>query len=440
MDLFDIANKKNGNKLKPLAERLRPETLEEYIGQEHIVGKGKMLYRAIITDNMSSAIFYGPPGVGKTTLAKIIANTTKSDFYELSAVNSGIADVKKVIKEASDNFKYYSRKSILFIDEIHRFNKTQQDSVLSAVEKGIIILIGATTENPYFEVNSALISRSMIFELKNLSEKDVKKALKHAIESPKGFGNLKIQLEPDVLDYFAVHSNGDIRKALNALEIAVKTSSRKDDTIVITNEDAQECIQKKIILYDKNGDNHYNFASAFIKSLRGSSPDAAVYYLGKMLDSGEDPMFIARRIVIQASEDVGNADPMALIVATNAMNAVHMIGMPECRYALSQAALYVSTAPKSNASSAAIDSVLKDIREQRDSGVPSYLKDAHYKGAEKLGNGNGYLYPHSYGGFINQQYLPDSHKGKRYYIPTNNGKEAEIKEHLIKLWGTRGPK
>ncbi|AZV56199.1 replication-associated recombination protein A [Clostridium sp. AWRP] len=437
MDLFDFANNKNNKELKPLAERMRPETLEEFIGQEHILSKGKMLYRAIVTDNISSAIFYGPPGVGKTTLARIIANTTKANFYELSAVNSGTSDVKKIIKEADDNQKFYSKKTILFIDEIHRFNKAQQDSVLNAVEKGIIILIGATTENPYFEINNALLSRSMIFQFKNLSENNVKEALNNAIKSPKGFGYLNIEVAPEVFDYFAIHSNGDIRKALNALDMAVRTSSRKGDKIFITAADAKECIQRKIALYDKQGTSHYDTISAFIKSLRGSSPDAAVYYLAKMLDAGEDPMFIARRITIQASEDVGNADPMALVVATNAMNAVHMIGMPECRYALSQAAIYVASAPKSNACCVAIDSALTDVRKRRDSGIPIYLRDAHYKGSEKLGHGTGYLYPHSYGGFVNQQYLPDSHKNTMYYNPTSNGFEAKIKNRLIRLWGKK---
>lgn len=435
MDLFDIANEKNNKGLKPLAERMRPETLDEFIGQEHILGKGKILYRAIVTDNISSVIFHGPPGVGKTTLARIIANTTKANFYELSAVNSGISDVKKIIKEAENNLKFYSKRTILFIDEIHRFNKAQQDSVLNAVEKGIIILIGATTENPYFEINNALLSRSMIFQLKNLSEDNIKNALNNALKSPKGFGHIKIEVDQNVLDYFALQSSGDIRKALNALDMAVRTSSKKEDKIFITIGDAKECIQRKITLYDKNGTSHYDTISAFIKSLRGSSPDAAVYYLGKMLDAGEDPMFIARRIVIQASEDVGNADPMALVIATSAMNAVHMIGMPECRYALSQAAIYVASAPKSNASCIAIDSALKDVRNCRDSGIPPYLRDAHYKGAEKSGHGTGYLYPHSYGGFVNQQYLPDSHKNTVYYKPTSNGFESKIKDRLTKLWG-----
>lgn len=434
MDLFDIANEKKNLMLKPLAERVRPETLEEFIGQEHLLSKDKMLYRAIMTDNISSAIFYGPPGVGKTTLARIIANKTKANFVELSAVSAGTADVRKIVHEAENNIKLYNIKTILFLDEVHRFNKSQQDSLLPWVEKGIVILIGATTENPYFEVNNALLSRSMIFQLKALTDEDVIKALKNALKSPKGFGNLTIEVEADVFEYFALHSNGDIRKALNALDMAVKTSKKIDNKIVITVEDAKECIQRKMTLYDKNGDNHYDTISAFIKSMRGSDPDAAVYYLAKMLDSGEDPIFIARRIVICASEDVGNADPMALVVATSAMTAAHMIGMPECRINLSQAVIYTACAPKSNASYFAIDNALEDVRKNRDSGIPPYLMDAHYKGADQLGHGQGYLYPHSFGGFVDQQYLPTSHKNKIYYSPTDNGAESSLRDRLNKLW------
>jgi putative ATPase len=437
VDLFDIANQKNSTALKPLAERVRPENLEEYIGQKHLLAKDKMLYRAIMTDNLSSAIFYGPPGVGKTTLARIIANQTKANFIELSAVTAGTADVRKIVQEAEGNLKLYSRKTILFLDEVHRFSKSQQDSLLPSVEKGILILIGATTENPYFEVNNALLSRSMIFELKALTEEDVIAALNSALKNPKGFGNMSVEVEEEVFKYFASHSNGDIRKALNALDMAVKTSAKVGKKTVITVEDAKECIQRKMSLYDKNGDNHYDTISAFIKSMRGSDPDAAVYYLAKMLDAGEDPIFVARRIVIFCSEDVGNADPMALVVATSAMNAAHMIGMPECRINLSQAAIYAACAPKSNASINAIDSALSDIRKLRDSGIPSYLMDAHYKGAENLGRGKGYLYPHSFGGFVDQQYLPNSHKDKLYYSPTNNGTEAKIKERLNRLWKSK---
>ncbi|MBL4935924.1 replication-associated recombination protein A [Clostridium sp. YIM B02515] len=434
MDLFDIANQKNNTSLKPLAERVRPETLEEYIGQEHLLAKDKMLYRAIMTDNISSVIFYGPPGVGKTTLARIIAHQTKANFIELSAVTAGTSDVKKIVQDAETSLKLYSRKTILFLDEVHRFSKLQQDSLLPSVEKGIITLIGATTENPYFEVNNALLSRSMIFELRALNDEDVVKALKNALKSPKGFGNLSVDIEEDVFKYFAIHSSGDIRKALNALDMAVKTSKKENNKIVITVEDAKECIQRKMTLYDKNGDNHYDTISAFIKSMRGSDPDAAVYYLSKMLDAGEDPVFVARRIVIFASEDVGNADPMALVVATSAMTAAHMIGMPECRINLSQAAIYAACAPKSNASIMAIDSALSDVKQHRDSGIPPYLMDAHYKGAQKLDRGIGYLYPHAFGGFVEQQYLPNSHKNKIYYKPTENGVEGRIKDRLNKLW------
>jgi putative ATPase len=434
MDLFDIANEKKSFELKPLAERVRPVSLEEYIGQKHLISKDKMLYRAIMTDNLTSAIFYGPPGVGKTTLARIIANKTKADFIELSAVSAGTADIRKIVQDAQTNIKLYGRKTILFLDEVHRFNKSQQDSMLPSVEKGVIILIGATTENPYFEVNSALLSRSMIFELKPLNDDDVIEALKGAVKNPKGLGNLSLDIDEEVYRYFAVHSSGDVRKALNALDMAARTSLRRDGRIVITALDAKECIQRKMSLYDKNGDNHYDTISAFIKSMRGSDPDAAVYYLAKMIDSGEDPMFIARRIAVCAAEDVGNADPMALVVAASAMNAVHMIGMPECRLILSQAAIYAACAPKSSASCAAIDKAIEDTRETRDSGIPPYLKDAHYKGAEKLGRGKGYLYPHAFGGFVKQQYLPNSRKDKIYYSPTSNGKESNIKDRLNELW------
>lgn len=434
MDLFDIANMKN-NILKPLAERMRPETLEEYIGQEHLLGKGKMLYRAIVTDNISSAIFYGPPGVGKTTLARIIANHTKADFIEMSAVSAGISDVKKIIADADNNLKLYGKKTILFLDEVHRWSKNQQDLLLPVVEKGLIVLIGATTENPFFEVNNALLSRSMIFQLNPLTDEEVKRALYNALKSPKGFGNLKIEAEPEVFDYFAMQSNGDVRKALNALEMAVKTSVKEDGRIFITAEDAKECIQRRTALYDKGADSHYDTISAFIKSMRGSDPDAAVYYLSKMLDAGEDPVFIARRILVHASEDVGMADSNALLVAASAMTAATTIGMPECRINLAHAAIYVACAPKSDSVISAIDSALSDVKSHRDSGVPPHLMDAHYKGAKKLGHGTGYMYPHSYGGFVKQQYLPDSHKNKVFYKPTENGMESRIKERLLRLWG-----
>jgi putative ATPase len=435
MDLFDLVNEKNKKNYQPLAERMRPRTLDEFVGQEEIVGKGKLLYRAIETDNISSAIFYGPPGTGKTTLAKIIANTTKSEFKQINAVTSGVAEIRKAIDEATENLKLYGKKTIVFIDEIHRFNKLQQDALLPFVENGTIVLIGATTENPYFEVNRALISRSMVFQLKDIEVCDIKKVLRRALTDERGFKGTKIIIDEEVLDYFAQNSGGDIRKALNALEMAVLTSDKEDGAIKITIDDARECMQGKVLPYDKNGDNHYDTISAFIKSMRGSDPDAAVFYLAKMLEAGEDPSFVARRIVICASEDVGNADPMALVVASSAANAVEMIGMPESRIILSQAAIYVACAPKSNASYLAIEKAAEDVKNTGDAKVPPHLKDAHYKGAKDLGNGIGYKYPHDYkGNFIVQQYLPDSLKNKKYYLPKGIGYESKIIERLKRLW------
>ncbi|HBG39677.1 MAG TPA: replication-associated recombination protein RarA [Clostridiaceae bacterium] len=435
MDLFDLVNEKNKKNYQPLAERMRPRTLDEFVGQEEIVGKGKLLYRAIETDNISSAIFYGPPGTGKTTLAKIIANTTKSEFKQINAVTSGVAEIRKAIDEATENLKLYGKKTIVFIDEIHRFNKLQQDALLPFVENGTIVLIGATTENPYFEVNRALISRSMVFQLKSIEVCDIKKVLRRALTDERGFKGTKIIIDEEVLDYFAQNSGGDIRKALNALEMAVLTSDKEDGAIKITIDDARECMQGKVLPYDKNGDNHYDTISAFIKSMRGSDPDAAVFYLAKMLEAGEDPSFVARRIVICASEDVGNADPMALVVASSAANAVEMIGMPESRIILSQAAIYVACAPKSNASYLAIEKAAEDVKNTGDAKVPPHLKDAHYKGAKDLGNGIGYKYPHDYkGNFVVQQYLPDSLKNKKYYLPKGIGYESKIIERLKRLW------
>ena len=435
MDLFDLVNEKNKKNYQPLAERMRPRTLDEFVGQEEIVGKGKLLYRAIETDNISSAIFYGPPGTGKTTLAKIIANTTKSEFKQINAVTSGVAEIRKAIDEATENLKLYGKKTIVFIDEIHRFNKLQQDALLPFVENGTIVLIGATTENPYFEVNRALISRSMVFQLKSIEVCDIKKVLRRALTDERGFKGTKIIIDEEVLDYFAQNSSGDIRKALNALEMAVLTSDKEDGAIKITIDDARECMQGKVLPYDKNGDNHYDTISAFIKSMRGSDPDAAVFYLAKMLEAGEDPSFVARRIVICASEDVGNADPMALVVASSAANAVEMIGMPESRIILSQAAIYVACAPKSNASYLAIEKAAEDVKNTGDAKVPPHLKDAHYKGAKDLGNGIGYKYPHDYkGNFVVQQYLPDSLKNKKYYLPKGIGYESKIIERLKRLW------
>lgn len=428
-----MANK-NKKDFIPLADRMRPRNLDEFYGQDDIVGEGKLLRRAITTDNLTSVIFYGPPGTGKTTLAKIIANTTNEDYRQINAVTSGVGDIRKIVKDAEENIKMYGRRTILFIDEIHRFNSTQQDALLPYVEHGTIILIGATTENPYFEVNKALLSRSMIFELKKLNENEIIKILNNAIHDERGYKDIDLEIDKGVFEYFAKNSGGDARKALNSLEMAVLTCIPSNNKYKITVDDAVECMQKKVFEYDKNGDNHYDTVSAFIKSMRGSDPDAAVYYLAKMIESGEDPAFIARRIVICASEDVGNADPMALIVASSAANSAAFVGFPEARIILSQAAIYVACAPKSNASYMAIDKAVSDVRSSNDSGIPPYLKDAHYKDAKKLGRGVGYKYPHDFkNSYVEQQYLPDSHKNKKYYDPKGNGYEIKIMERLTRL-------
>ena len=422
----------------PLAAKMRPETLEEFVGQEHIVGKGKLLYRAIKADKLNSVIFYGPPGTGKTTLAKIIANTTKRAFVQINATTSGIKEIKDVVSEAKTRNAMTGEKTILFIDEIHRFNKTQQDALLPHVEDGTIVLIGATTENPYFEVNKALVSRSIIFELKQLENKDIEKLITRAVtDSEKGYGYFDIDIKEDALKFLADVSNGDARTALNAIELAILTTDKNENGVIeITLDVAQECIQKRALNYEKDGDNHYDTISAFIKSMRGSDPDAALYYLAKMIYAGEDPKFIARRIVICASEDVGNADPHALQVAVSAAEAVNFIGMPESRIILAQAVTYISCAPKSNASYLGIDKALSDVRNIKIKSVPNHLKDAHYSGAKDLNHGIGYKYAHDYEGhYVKQQYLPDELVGKRYYEPTENGVEKKIKESLKRLRG-----
>lgn len=424
-------------KESPLASRLRPKTLEEFCGQEHIVGKGCLLYRAIKADRISSVIFYGPPGTGKTTLAKIIANTTKSIFTQLNATTSGTKDIKDVVDRAKYDMGATGQRTILFIDEIHRFNKSQQDSLLPHVEDGTIILIGATTENPYFEVNKALVSRSIIFELKPLTKNDIKTIIKRALyDKERGMGIYNCDITEEALDFMADVSNGDARTALNALELAVLTTEKNDDDkIHIDINIAQECIQKRALNYDKDGDNHYDTVSAFIKSMRGSDPDAAIYYLAKMIYAGEDPKFIARRIVICASEDVGNADPHALQVAVSAAQAVNFIGMPESRIILAQAVIYIACAPKSNASYLAIDKALEDVKNVSIKTVPSHLKDCHYSGSSELGH-IGYKYAHDYPGhYVKQQYLPDELLDKVYYEPTENGIERKIKESLKRLRG-----
>lgn len=434
MNLFDYQREKNMKKEAPLASRLRPKTLEEFVGQEHIVGKNTLLYRAIKADKLTSIILYGPPGTGKTTLAKIIANTTKAHFKQLNATSSGVKDIKETIEDAKTSYGMNGRRTILFIDEIHRFNKSQQDALLPYVEDGTVILIGATTENPYFEVNKALISRSIIFELKALGFDDIKNIIKKALsDSENGLGSFNAEINDDALDFMANVANGDARSALNAIELAVLTTDRdeKSGKILIDLDTAQQCIQKRALNYDKDGDNHYDTISAFIKSMRGTDPDAAVYYLAKMLYAGEDPKFIARRIVICASEDVGNADPQALQVAVAAAQATDFIGMPECRIILANAAAYVACAPKSNASILAIDKALNDVKKIQTSGVPVHLRDAHYKGANKMGHGIGYKYAHDYENhYVKQQYLPDELVNEVYYSPCDSGYEKKIKKWL----------
>lgn len=433
MDLFDYMREQSKDEDSPLASRLRPTTLDEVVGQEHIIGKGKLLYRAIKADKLSSVIFYGPPGTGKTTLAKVIAGTTSADFMQINATSAGKKDMEEVISKAKDNAGMYGRKTILFIDEIHRFNKAQQDYLLPFVEDGTVILIGATTENPYFEVNGALISRSVVFELKPLSVEDIKKLIIRAVtDVEKGLGSYKAQIDDDALEFLADISGGDARAALNAIELGVLTTDRSEDGIIhITLDVASECIQKRAVRYDKTGDNHYDTISAFIKSMRGSDPDAAIYYLAKMLYAGEDVKFIARRIMICAAEDVSNADPQALVVATSAAQAVERLGMPEGRIVLAQAAAYVASAPKSNSAISAIDEAMEVVKNEKISGVPNHLRDAHYKSAGKLGHGTGYKYAHDYPKhYVEQQYLPDELVGRRFYVPSDNGYEKKINEYF----------
>lgn len=432
MDLFDYAREKNMDREAPLASRLRPTTLEEVVGQKHIIGEGKLLYRAIKADKLSSLIFYGPPGTGKTTLAKVIAHTTSAEFTQINATVAGKKDMEKVVEKAKETLGMYQRKTILFVDEIHRFNKGQQDYLLPFVEDGTVILIGATTENPYFEVNGALISRSSIFELYPLEKEEIKTLICRAVyDTEKGMGSYGAVIEEDALEFLADIAGGDARNALNAVELGILTTERSaDGKIHITLETASECIQKRVVRYDKAGDNHYDTISAFIKSMRGSDPDAAVYYLAKMLYAGEDIKFIARRIMICASEDVGNADPMALTVAVSAAQAVERVGMPEAQIILSQAVLYVASAPKSNSAVNAISAAMDHVRNYKTT-VPVHLQDAHYKGAGKLGHGTGYKYAHDYPNhYVDQQYLPDEIRGAVFYEPGDNGKEKEIREWL----------
>ncbi len=435
MDLFDYAREKVKEKESPLAARMRPTTLEEVVGQQHIIGKDKLLYRAIKADKLSSVIFYGPPGTGKTTLAKVIANTTSGNFCQINATIAGKKDMEAVVTQAKTDLGMYQKKTILFVDEIHRFNKGQQDYLLPFVEDGTIILIGATTENPFFEVNSALISRSNIFELKHLEKGEIKELLKKAVyDNEKGMGSYQATIDEDALDFLSEIAGGDARNALNAIELGILTTDRNEaGEVRIDLKVAEECIQKRVVRYDKNGDNHYDTISAFIKSMRGSNPDAAVFYLSKMLYAGEDIKFIARRIMICASEDVGNADPQALCVAVAATQAIERIGMPEAQIILSQAVTYVASAPKSNAAYLAINAGMQAVKNNRTT-IPSHLQDAHYKGAQKLGRGTGYKYAHDYPNhYVEQQYLPEEIKDAKFYIPTNSGYEKVIKEHMERI-------
>ena len=430
-DLFTFAYEQQGGgaKQKPLAARMRPQSIQDVIGQSHIIAPGKLLRRAIEADQVSSLIFYGPPGTGKTTLAKVIARSTRSYFSELNAVTAGVGDIRKVVEEAKERLVMGGQRTTLFVDEIHRFNKSQQDALLPFVEEGTIILIGATTENPFFEVNAALLSRSQIFSLQPLTHEELEKVIERALkDTEQGLGELDVQIEPEAMEHLIHYAEGDARRLLNALELAVSTTSPgADGRITITLDVAVESIQRRAVRYDKSGDNHYDTISAFIKSIRGSDPDAALYWLARMIDAGEDPRFIARRLVISASEDIGNADPQAISVAISCFQAVELVGMPEGRIPLGQATTYLATAPKSNAAYNGINQALAHIQKEGHKPVPTHLRDSAYKGAAKLGHGKGYLYPHNYPyGYVHQQYLPDGLQVS-FYDPKDHGYERHIR-------------
>lgn len=440
-DLFEVASEESRKKEEPLASRMRPETLDEVIGQQHIIGKDKLLYRAIKADQIGSIIFYGPPGTGKTTLAKVIANTTASNFEQVNATISGKKDMADIVEKAKSNYAQFGKKTILFIDEIHRFNKAQQDFLLPYVEDGTVTLIGATTENPYFEVNGALISRSRIFELKSLTQSDLEALIQRAVDDPiKGVGMYNVVIDEDAKAFLADVSNGDARSALNALELASKTTDPDEDGYVhITLKVAEECIQKKAIRYDKDGDNHYDTISAFIKSMRGSDPDATLYYLARMLVAGEDIKFIARRIMIAASEECGVADPRALEVAVAASLAVERVGMPESQIILANAACYVACAPKSNAASQGIFKAMEEVQKSGNLPIPPYLQDAHYPASSKLGHGIGYKYAHDYPNhYVDQQYLPNALKDKRFFEMSDIAYEGKLKKYYDMIGKTYG--
>ena len=433
MDLFDYMRSNTMERESPLASRLRPVSLDQVVGQKHIIGRDKLLYRAIMADKLGSVIFYGPPGTGKTTLAKVIANTTKANFRQINATVAGKKDMEEVVKDAKDALGMYGKKTILFVDEIHRFNKSQQDYLLPFVEDGTLILIGATTENPYFEVNRALLSRSRIFELKALEKEDIKELIRRAVyDTEKGMGSYGGVITEEAMEFLADMAGGDARAALNGVELGMLTTDRSaDGKIHIDLNVAQECIQKRAVGYDKDGDNHYDTISAFIKSMRGSDPDAAVYYLARMLYAGEDIKFIARRIMIHAAEDVGMADPQALVVAASAAQAVERVGMPEAQIILAQAAIYVAAAPKSNSVAAAIGEAMNAVSGEETKPIPIHLQDKHYKGAQMLGRGAGYQYPHDYPNhYVKQQYLPDGMEGREFYHMSDQGYERKIREFM----------
>lgn len=433
MDLFNYSSQKDENIKGPLASRMRPRTISEVIGQDEIFGKGTLLRRAIEADRLTPMIFYGPPGTGKTTIAKVIANSTSATFEQLNAVTAGIADIRKVIDSARERLLMYNKKTVLFIDEIHRFNKAQQDALLPSVEDGTVILIGATTESPMFEINQALLSRSRLFRLQPHTDEDIKMILSVALrDKERGFGDYEITITDEALHHIVNVANGDARSALNALELAVLTTNPSEDgTISITLEIAEQSIQKRMVRYDKKGDNHYDTISAFIKSIRGSDPDATLYWLAKMLYAGEDPKFIARRLYVHAAEDIGLADPNALLIVQAAAYAVDFVGMPEARIPLAEAALYLATAPKSNGVIKGIDSALLAVSKEKTGEVPIHLRDAHYKGAKQLGNGVGYKYPHDFEkNYVPQQYLPDHLVGKTFYQPSQNGYELTVTKRL----------
>jgi len=434
--MINEENKKNN---EPLAERMKPKKIDDFVGQQDILSEGKLLYRLIKADKINSIILHGPPGTGKTSLARIIANTTKSDFQILNAVTSGVKDLREVFKIAENNLVMNNKKTILFIDEIHRFNKSQQDALLPYVENGMVTLIGATTENPYYEVNNALISRSMIFKLEALKKNEIAEIIKNTLQKDEYIKNSNVEISDDVINYLSDISNGDARRALNTLEIAILSNESYKDVVNIEIEDINNCVQNRNIKFDKNGDEHYDTISAFIKSMRGSDPDATLHYLARMIYAGEDPKFIARRILIQASEDVGNADPMALIVANSAFDAVTKIGMPEARIILAQAAVYVATAPKSNSTYIGIKKALYDIENGNLDTIPYHLKDGTASSIERKNNSKfkdekKYKYPHGYeNNYVSQQYLPNNLIGKIYYKSSNNGYEKKLTEYMKKI-------